>query len=395
VRALRAYVEAIGDLGNYYHRQYNEGNRDVIDALGAEEPNLLRARHLARVHGWWQRVIDAMQGLNMLYGHTGRRAEWARRVEEIVPDFVDPATARPLPGREEQWDFITHYRVQLAMEAREWREAERLQRTHVDWNRERAAAALAIPLESLNGVQRNTIRSLAVSLEQLGHIQREQGQPDCVASYEEAIPLYQRVGDHAAEAVVAFNLGHAYLQIADRGDLAQAERWYRRSLELHDERDRLGRGKCLITLGIVSSERFREARAADKPAEEPLRYLNDAAQFYRQALDLLPPNAVNDLAVTHNQLGLIYGDAGDLDRALSHYRESIRYEEMQGNLYGAAQTRFNVAIGLANAGRLADALLYAQAALRNFTTYGDRAAAEVQETQGLIEWIESLRGENR
>ena len=34
-------------------------------------------------------------------------------------------------------------------------------------------------------------------------------------------------------------------------DLAQAERWYQQSLELHDERDRLGRGRCLFQLGAT------------------------------------------------------------------------------------------------------------------------------------------------
>lgn len=62
---------------------------------------------------------------------------------------------------------------------------------------------------------------------------------------------------------------------------------------------------------------------------------------------------------------------------------------MQGNLYGAAQPRFNVALALrATRGRLADAREYAYAALRNYQTYGDRAAAEIQETQGLIAEIE-------
>ena len=105
---------------------------------------------------------------------------------------------------------------------------------------------------------------------------------------------------------------------------------------------------------------------------------------------MLPSNAVDDLAVAHNALGAIFQQAGDLDRAVHHYRESIRYEEIQGNLYGAAQTRFNVALALANAGRLEDALLYAQAALRNFATFGDRAAEMIQRTQGLIGQIERL-----
>ena len=117
-------------------------------------------------------------------------------------------------------------------------------------------------------------------------------------------------------------------------------------------------------------------------------------EFYHQALDLLPPNAVDDLAVTHNALGVIYdGAVGDLDRALPHYREAIRYFEAAGDLYQAAGTRFNVAVGLMQAGRLEDAREYAYAALRNYQTYGDRAAAEIQQAQGLIAEIEQLMSE--
>ncbi|HEX9370719.1 MAG TPA: tetratricopeptide repeat protein [Roseiflexaceae bacterium] len=391
--ATRAYVEAIGALGNHYFWQYEGGNRDVIGALEAEEANLLHARRLARANGWWNVVINAMQGLRQLYDHTGRRAAWAKLVGEIVPDFVAPATGGPLPGREEQWSLVADYRVRLAREARRWDEAERLQPTGVDWNRQRAAPALAIPPEQLDAGQRNAIRSLAVSLHALGQIHRELGQAECVPAYEEALELVERIGGRAVAAACAFNLGHVYMDIPTIRNLAQAERWYRRSLELHDERDRLGRSKCMDELGLVAYERFKEARAADRPEDELLRHINDALCSCHEALDLLPPNAVNDLAVVHNQLGNIYNDVGDLDRVLPHYRESIRHEEMQGNLYGAAQTRFNVALALANAGRHHEALLYAEAALRNYATYGDGAAAEVQETQGLIAEIErAMRG---
>jgi hypothetical protein len=166
--ALRAYVEAIASLGDHYTRQYNEGNRDVIGVLKAEEPNLLNARVLARHHGWWPEVIATTQGLRTLYDHTGRRAEWARLVEEIVPDFVDPATEGPLAGRdEEDWGLVTDYRVGLAREARKWDAAERLQRIRVDWSRSRTQEE-----------NRNSIRNLAVSLNELGEIQRELGRLD-------------------------------------------------------------------------------------------------------------------------------------------------------------------------------------------------------------------------
>jgi tetratricopeptide (TPR) repeat protein len=389
--ATRSFVEAMGTLGNYYHNEYGQGNPDVIDALTAEEANLLHARQLARTHGWWDAITSAMQGLRTLYGHTGRRAEWARLVNEIVPDFVDPATDGPLPEREEKWSLVTGYRVLLVREARQWAEAERLQRAQVDWTRQRAASALAAPPESLDASQRNAIRTLAASLHELGEIQRELGQSECVTAYEDSLTLAERIGERAGAAICAFNLGHAYLTIPALRDLAQAERWYRRSLELRDERHHLLRGKGLGQLGYVALERFKEARTADKPKEELLRHLNVALQFYLQALDLLPPNAVDDLAVTHNQLGSIYVNAGDLDHALPHYRETIRYFEAAGNLYGAAQTRFNVALALARANRLADAQVYADAALRNYETYGDRAAEEIQRTRELIADIEQAR----
>jgi hypothetical protein len=58
-----------------------------------------------------------------------------------------------------------------------------------------------------------------------------------------------------------------------------------------------------------------------------------------------------------------------------------------------SETRSNVALALRGTGRLGDALLYAQASLRNYATYGDRAAAEIQWTQRLIERIEkAMRG---
>ena len=70
--ATRGVRGGDGAVGNYYHRQYDEGKREVmIGALTAEETNLLCARSLARSNGWWHRVIGTMQGLR-LYGHTGR-----------------------------------------------------------------------------------------------------------------------------------------------------------------------------------------------------------------------------------------------------------------------------------------------------------------------------------
>jgi tetratricopeptide (TPR) repeat protein len=279
------------------------------------------------------------------------------------------------------------YRVRLAREERNLPEAERLQELRVDWNRRRAAPLLVQPPGGLDDRQRNQIRSLAASLHELGQIQREAGRVECVASYEESLALAERIGDKAGAAICALSLGHAYKDLPALRDLSEAERWYRRSLDLRDPGDRLGRGKCANQLGTVTLERFRDARTAGRPEEELLVFLNDAARWYYEALELLPEDAVGALAVAHNQLGVVYR-AGDLDRAVPHYQRAIRYYEAQGNHFGATQTRYNAALALTSAGRFADALAYAEEALRGFETYGERAGAEVVKTRELIEEIQ-------
>jgi hypothetical protein len=387
VRALRAFVESMGVLGDYYFWQYEGGNREAIAPLRLEEPNLLHARSLARQHGWWNRVISAMQGLDTLYAHTGRRAEWKRLVEEIVPDFVG-VDDLPLPGREEQWSLVTGYRVHLARESHDWAEAERLQRVCVDWDRRRAASLLARPAELLSDGEKNTIRTLSISTEEFGNILREQGKAECAEIYKEVIKLNDFIGDNVGSAVTAFNLGHAYKDLPALRNLDEAERWYRRSLELHAEGDRLGRGKCHNQLGATAFKRFNDAKKEGKTEEELLKHLNTAVDYYQQALALLPPDAVDDLAVTHNQLGVIYKEAGDLESALYHYNQDIHYDELAGNQYGAGQTRFNIAILLAQNRRLSDALLYARAALRNYESYEGRAKEKEDKTKYMISEIE-------
>lgn len=252
-----------------------------------EEANLLHARHLAQKHGIWNRIISTMQGLGQLYDHTGCRAEWRRLVEEIVPDFVDPATDGPLPGREEEWSLVTEYRVRLADEDRQWIEAERLQGVCVEWDRKQSAATLSKDTDQLDDTERNTIRTLAVSLHTLGQIQREQGKSECVTSYKKALDLSERIGEKPAMAICAFNLGHSYMYVPDLRDLVKAEKWYRRSLDLRDEGDRLGRGKCFNQLGSVAYECFKEAREKKKPEEELVKHLNDALGYYHKALDMI------------------------------------------------------------------------------------------------------------
>jgi tetratricopeptide (TPR) repeat protein len=387
-RARHAFVGAMGELGNFYANGYQAGRREVLSLLTAEEDNLLAAWRLARAHGWWDRVIAVMQGLRILYDAGGRRATWRRLVNAVVPNLVDPANDGPLDGREDQWGFVTEYRVDLASEERNWSEAERLQRVNVDWHRQRAQPALAVTSDPRGEAHRHAIDSLGTSLQLLGHIQREQGSPTCAAIYREALDLADAIGDTTGKAIYAFNLGHAYNVIADLRDLDEAERLYRRSLDPRAPQDRLGRGGCVAQLGQVAYERFLDAQRARRPAEELACHLAEAARLYEQALAMVPATAVPERGVMHNQLGIIYVTAGDIDRALQHYREDIRYCEQADDIFGAGETRGNVAVALLQAGRPADARVYAEAALANFQTYGNAAADRIQKIEHVIALID-------
>ena len=119
----------------------------------------------------------------------------------------------------------------------------------------------------------------------------------------------------ATRAFCAANLGHVHTGtvggIPALRDLAQAEHWYRRGLALWSEGDRQGQARSLGQLGAVAWEQAKEAQAAGD-AQQVNTQVRAALGHYHQALDLLPADAVNDLSVTHNQLGLIY------DRASFH-----------------------------------------------------------------------------
>ena len=83
----------------------------------------------------------------------------------------------------------------------------------------------------------------------------------------------------------------------------------------------------------------------------------------------------------------MYSEFKEMEMALFHYRESIRYNELAKHSYGAGITRRNLAIALMEAGRLYEAHDYAEAALRNFAAFGDRAADIIQRTQTLLDKI--------
>jgi tetratricopeptide (TPR) repeat protein len=391
--AARAYAQALAGLGDYYHNQAEQGRAaQVVPVLAAEEANLRHALTLARASDLWDAAIGCLQGLRTMYERTGRDGEWARLVAAVTPDFTDPATGGPLPGRDDQWSFITEYRARLARRARDWRAATALQATLVAWNRDQAATALAAPAASLTSVQRNQIRSLGVALTELGTTLLNQEDPACLPQFQEAHALYRRAADLGAEAEAAFALGSAYLRVPALRDLDQAEHWFQHSLSLRPDGDRFRRARCVAQLGGVALERFDDASAASEGERVLVEHLTAALRHYQQALDLSSADDHESRAIIEGQLGMVYRRAGDTGQALRHYQQSLWHEEARDDIFGAGQTRFNIAVLLARDDRVHDALLYARAALDNFQRSGPGAASLVDRARQFIARLEQLGG---
>ena len=394
-QALHAWTAAMSDFGKAYAGQRETADSAVMAVLGAEEANLLRAQQLAYQHGWWDLVMGPVRGLFVLYDQTGRTVEWRRLVANLVPGLVDPAGGGPLPGREEQWVELNDYRLRIARQARDWGTAESLQQASIAWQRQQVAAALGVPVQTINDIpqrplderQRREVRALAVTTQQNGNILFEQRHPGCVRPYLDALRLFQRTGARHEESTVANALGNAYLGIPRLRDLDEAERWYQRANQLLGEDDTVGHAQVLRALGTVALERFKEAaRSVGAAPARAHEHLRKALAAYSQALELFPADAVDDLAIVHNQLGIVYGRGGNLPAALDHFQKSIQYDLSQQNIFGAGESRFNAGLELARAGRGEDALLYLRAALRDYEAIG--AAAYAAEARQLIAALE-------
>lgn len=150
----------------------------------------------------------------------------------------------------------------------------------------------------------------------------------------------------------------------------------------------MGRGGSLTQLGAVAIERFKEASAAGSSGDVEASHLSDAEGYYLQAMDSFPASALREREVAHNQLGMTYSAAGQVEMALSYYSKSVRYCEAMQDPFAAGQTRMNAAILLANSDRLGDAREWARAALRDFQA-SPNADQDVVKTLRLLEQIES------
>ncbi|HEX2314372.1 MAG TPA: CHAT domain-containing protein [Thermomonospora sp.] len=395
-RVRREHVALMALFGHGLFWSYNHGNRDVLNVIALEEANLLHTWRTALDHGWYDEAIGPMQALHMLYGDSHRRDAWHAMVRALAPALLDPVTLLPhddLPLADLShatilYDYVhgvAHDRDDTAM-----LEVLRERRSH--------ASARLLRDGADRGVHRTGLRSRAVELLDEGTLE----------AAREAVNLAHRAHDQPLEASALVSLGHHHLAA---GDLRQARRCFEEGFALVADTDRHTLARVFGGLGDVHMAEFgrisqaqldelvREGRV-DHTARRievsvppaGITALRNADRHYQAALNALSGDDWSTTAPIHHMLGQVANRLGEVAEADLHFRKAIEGHERAGDVYRAAQSRYEFAEHLVHRGvRLQEALRYAEHAYRDLSSLKP-GTREAERARRLVEELTAQVG---
>jgi tetratricopeptide (TPR) repeat protein len=208
---------------------------------------------------------------------------------------------------------------------------------------------------SPGAAQRNR---LAVVYHELGRVVQHRG--DLAAAeqwYCKSLEIEEALGYRPGMASSYHQLG---ILAHERGDLAAAEEWYRKSIEIKDAlSDRPGLARSYHQLSIVAKER------GDLAAAE---------QWCRKSLEV--KEALGDrpgLARSYHQLGIVMQERGDLTAAEAWYRRSLEILEALGDRPNLAKSYHQLGTIAHQRGDLTSAGEWYQKSLEIEEALGNRA----------------------
>ena len=217
-------------------------------------------------------------------------------------------------------------------------------RGHLREGRQRVQDALALAAHVAPGIRPKLLAALG------GLALYQDDLPTAVAATEEALALFQALGDRPAEAWTGYQLG---LVLSERGESAAAEERYLASLALFRELgDQVGVAAALRDLGriYVGRREFAAARAAFAESIELLRRLGDTPGIAWTLLGMAQAAA----------------DEGDAAGARRYADESAALFEVGADEHGLGWARHLQAVAAIKGGDCAAALRYAEEGLALF-----------------------------
>jgi hypothetical protein len=391
-RAYRAFFNAMSILSRDLVQQWQNGDKEQIGLLEAEETNLKRAFLLAHRYEGRSALVGLLTGLRLVYIQHGRYGPWARLLDTIAADFLT-VTGKLSRAAGRDAIFFVECCVEVSQLRQRFSEAANWQQLRVDWERWHAAEALRADPQMLEPDAVQKAVSLASAVAARGALLLKAGDPKAVDAYKEAFQAVKRLKKSDLAAQYAYWIAHGYIVIPAGQDLQMARRWIKKSLSLRAEADHLGRGQTMALFARVSLEKIIKGQKENRPAPEQVGYINEGLGYLFDALDLLPEEAHGELGFIHETIGHLYfQSANAVDTALEHYDQAIHHKEQAQDGYGAAKASFNAAVALFLLTRFELGRGYALRALSGFEALGATGAEDVQKTRGLLAKFTSATG---
>jgi CHAT domain-containing protein/tetratricopeptide (TPR) repeat protein len=218
-----------------------------------------------------------------------------------------------------------------------------------------------------------------------------------IIKWQEALPLYQQLGDKSHEALVSLGLGRIHDLL---GFKSKVLNYYAQALSLYQQlKDLTGEAITLSNIGVVYANLGEKQKAlnyyqqslplsqavGDKSGEavtlsnigrvyDDLGEKQKALNYYQQSLPL--SQAVGDKsqeAVTRNNIGGVYDDLGEKQKALNYYQQSLLLAQAVGDKSQEATTRNNIGKVYGELGEKQKALDYFQQSLPLSQAVGDKS----------------------
>jgi CHAT domain-containing protein/Tfp pilus assembly protein PilF len=196
------------------------------------------------------------------------------------------------------------------------------------------------------------------TLNGIGLIYDSLGQyPQALEQYQQALVILREVGDRAGEGIILSNIGEVYRSL---GQYPQAVEQYQQALVILGKvGDRAGEGITLNNIGLIY---------------ESLGQYSQALKQLQQALAII--REVGDRAVEGtilNNIGAVYGSLGQYPQALEQFQQALVIHREVGNRVTEGTTLNNIGLVYNSLGQYPQALEQYQQALVIHREVGNRA----------------------
>ena len=341
--AQAASLHAHAHLGKWLTQQIQGGDAETAFAvLNVERRSLGAAAAKALEHADFSLAKAILQPLATFWDQRGLVEEagaWMDRCRDALessdgqpPDFETPGGAL--------WLFAVSD------------QAIRLLSTGA---LDQAEAEYEVILEILVKSDTESSRKrLWVVYHQLGEVALRRGDVAKAENwYRKSLEINESLGDRLGTARSYHQLG---MVMQERGDLVESEGWYRKSLEIKESLgDRSGMAKSYHELGIVMQEQGN---------------LVESEGWYRKSLEI--KESLGDhqgMAKSYHQLGNVTQLQGDLSGAEGWYRKSLEIKESLGDRVGMASSYGALGLLAEKKGNQVDALDWTVRCLALFSEF--------------------------